>query len=67
MTIVHCDYRPKRSRQAKVAPEFPLGRIVSARPPQKRRYAEFPNGVPDGAGRAKLIDAFMARTEKQRP
>jgi hypothetical protein len=62
MTIVYCDYKPKRRRKAKRAIEFPVGRIVSARPPQKRRrYIEFPIGVPDDAERSRRVAAFLER------
>lgn len=64
MTIVHYDYRPKRARKAKPAVEFPVGRIVTARPPKKRRrYFEFPGGVaPDDAERSRRVAAFLERT-----
>jgi hypothetical protein len=40
MTIVPCDYRPKRPRKKKPGVEFPISRIVTARPPKKRHYGE---------------------------
>lgn len=61
MTIVFCNYRPKRARKARPVVEFPLGRIVSASAPKKRHYGEIRQGVPDEAERARLIAAFMER------
>jgi hypothetical protein len=66
MTIVTCDYRPKRARKAKRIVEFPCGRIVtvSAKPKQQHYYDM--KGAPDDATRRKLVDAFLARVMKQR-
>ena len=61
MTIVHCDYKPSRARRKKPAQPFPLGRIVTAKPPRKRYYGEIRYGVPDEAQRTELIRQFIER------
>jgi hypothetical protein len=40
LIIVHYDHRPKLTRKAKAAQPFPVGRIVSGKPPRKRHYGE---------------------------
>lgn len=57
MTIVTYHHRPERARKKR----FPVGRIVSARPP-KKRHGEIPYGVPDDAERSRRIAAFLERT-----
>ena len=64
MTIVTCTYRPKRARKARPAVTFPLGRIVTAAPPRKKRYHYYEiKGAPDDATRRKLVDAFLDRVD----
>jgi hypothetical protein len=61
MTIVHYDYKPKRTGHKKPAVEFTCGRRVSARKPKPaRHYGEIRYGVPDEAQRTELARQFMA-------
>ena len=62
MTIV--TYHHRQKRKAKPAQSFPLGRIVTAKPPRKKHYGEIRYGVPDEAQRTELIKQFMERTNK---
>jgi hypothetical protein len=64
MTIVHYDYKPKRPRKQKPAVEFPLGRIVTAKPPRKRHTGLIRYGVPDETQRTEMIRQFMERKLK---
>ena len=64
MTIVICDFKPKRHRKAKPPVEFPCGRIVTVRSPKKRHYGDIRYGVPDATQRTELIRQFMERTLK---
>ena len=64
MTIVTCNYRPKRARKARPAIAFPCGRIVtvSVKPKKRHHYYEM-RGAPDDATRRKLVDAFLDRVD----
>jgi hypothetical protein len=64
MTIVTYTHRPKWARKAKAVVDFPIDRIVSARPPKKRHAGDFEGAAPDEAQRTELIKQFMERTLK---
>ena len=53
---------PKRPGRRNPGVEFPLGRIVTAKPPRKRHYGEIIEGVPDDADRTRRATAFIERT-----
>lgn len=62
MTIVTCNYRPKRARKAPRTIDFPLGRIVTVSVKPKKRHPDFDGPAPDDAERSRRVAAFLART-----